>query len=207
MTKINLTDHQRCALQAAARSANLNAWPLPQRLGLSRGSAAIVMRGLLKKGLIEERAALGHDAIWREAEDGRPMALIITKTGLAAVEMLPEVAGDGKQAADDAAQKAHDEAECGPTAPVSENEPRMPRAGTKLAMLVGLLARTEGATVDEMAVATGWQQHTIRGVMSGALAKRFALVIVSKVVEGRGRVYRTAGAAEADGAEVDGARE
>jgi hypothetical protein len=207
ITKINLTDHQRCVLHAASRSANLNAWPLPQRLGLSKGSATIVAKGLLKKGLIAERAALGHDAIWREAEDGRPMALIITKAGLAAVGMLPEVAGDRKQAEDDPAQKAHDGAKRGPTAPISPNQRRRPRSGSKLAMLVDLLERNEGATVDEMAAALGWQQHTIRGVMSGALAKKFGLVIVSEVTEGRGRVYRVEGAMEEDADEVDGARE
>jgi hypothetical protein len=57
-----------------------------------------------------------------------------------------------------------------------------------------------------MAAALDWQQHTVRGVMSGALAKKFGLRIVSEVTEGRGRVYRINGAMEADGAEVDGAR-
>jgi hypothetical protein len=50
-TKTNLTDHQRCVLRAASLSANLNAWPLPRKLNLSAGSAAIVVSGLLKKGL------------------------------------------------------------------------------------------------------------------------------------------------------------
>jgi hypothetical protein len=198
ITKINLTDHQRCVLQTASCSANLNVWPLPQRLGLSKGSATIVVKGLLKKGLIAERAALGHDAIWREAEDGRPMTLVITKAGLAAVGMLPEIADDRKQAADKSAQKAHDGAKHGPTAPVSQNQQRRPRAGSKLAMLVGLLERDGGATVDEMAAALNWQHHTVRGVMSGALAKKFGLVIVSEVTERRGRVYRINGAMEGD---------
>jgi hypothetical protein len=192
-TTTNLTSHQRCVLQAAARSANLNAWPLPQRLGLSKGSATIVVKGLLKKGLIAERAALGHDAIWRESEDGRSMTLIISKAGLAAVGMLPEVAGDRKQAADQSAQKAYDGAKRGPTMPVSHNQQRRPRAGSKLAMLVELLKRDEGVTVEEAAAALNWQQHTIRGVMSGALVKRFGLVIVSEMVEERGRAYRTEG--------------
>ncbi|MBN9074921.1 MAG: hypothetical protein BGN87_23225 [Rhizobiales bacterium 65-79] len=192
-TKINLTDHQRCVLRAASRSANLNVWPLPQRLGLSKGSATIVVKGLLKKGLIAERAALGHDAIWREAEDGRPMTLVITKDGLAAVGMLPEIADDRKQTADQSAQKAHDGAKRGPTAPVSENQRRTPRAGSKLAMLVELLERDEGATVEEAAAALGWRPHTVRGVMSGALVKRFGLRIVSEPIEGRGRVYRAEG--------------
>jgi hypothetical protein len=193
ITKINLTGHQRCVLQAASHSANLNVWPLPQRLGLSKGSATIVVKGLLKKGLIAERAALGHDAIWREVEDGRPMTLVITKAGIAAVGMLPEVAGDRKQAADEAAQKAHDGAKRGPTAPVSQNRQRRPRAGSKLAMLVELLERKEGVTVEEAAAALGWQQHTVRGVMSGASVKRFGLQIVSEPIEGRGRVYRAEG--------------
>jgi hypothetical protein len=194
-------------LHAASRSANLNVWPLPQRLGLSKGSATIVVKGLLKKGLIAEHAALGHDAIWREAEDGRSMTLVITKAGLAAVGMLPEVTGDRKQAADQSAQKAHDGAKRGPTAPVSQNQHKRPRSGSKLAMLVGLLERGEGVTIEEMATALGWQQHTIRGVMSGALTKKFGLEIGSEKVEGRGRVYRISGAMEAGADEVDGARE
>jgi hypothetical protein len=202
-TKITLTDHQRCVLHAASHSANLNAWPLPQRLCLSKGSATIVVKGLLKKGFIEERAALGHDAIWREAEDGRSMTLIISKDGLAAVGMLGEVTGDRKQAADQSAQKAHDGAKRGPTAAVSQNQQRRPRPGSKLAMLVGLLERDEGATVDEMATALDWQQHTIRGVISGALVKRFGLVVVSVLAEGRGRVYRIRDAAEGNASEVD----
>ena len=192
-TKINLTSHQRCVLHAASRSANLNVWPLPQRLGLSKGSATIVAKALLKKALIAERAALGHDAIWREAEDGRPMTLVITKAGLAAVGMLPESESERKQAEDQSAQKDQDEAKRKPTAPVSQNQQRRPRSGSKLAMLVELLERDEGATIEEMVAVLQWQQHTVRGVMSGALAKKFGLEIGSEVTEGRGRVYRAEG--------------
>jgi hypothetical protein len=207
ITKITLTSHQRCVLQAASRSANLNVWPLPQRLGLSKGSATIVAKGLLKKGLIAERAALGHDAIWREAEDGRPMTLVITKDGLAAVGMLPGTDPEGKQAADESAPMAHDEAQRGPTAAVSDQERLMPKADTKLATLIALLERDEGATIEEMAETLDWQQHTVRGVMSGALVKRFGLKIVSEITEGRGRIYRISGATETQADEVDGARE
>jgi hypothetical protein len=203
-TKTNLTDNQRCVLRAASCSANLNAWPLPRKLNLNAGSAAIVVRGLLKKGLVEERAALGHDAIWREAEDGRPMTLVITNAGLAAVGMLPETNESQNPSVNDPAQKADVAAERGPTAAVSDQERRMPRPGTKLAALVGLLNREEGMTIEEAAAALGWARHTIRGVMSGALAKRFGLAIGSEKVEGRGRVYRIKGAAEAGADEVDG---
>ncbi len=60
-----------------------------------------------------------------------------------------------------------------------------------MAMLVALLGRAEGATVAEMAASTGWQAHTARGVMSGALVKKFGLRVESEKVEGRGRVYRS----------------
>ncbi len=206
-TKTNLTGNQRCVLRAASRSANLNAWPLPRTLKLNPGSAAIVVRGLLKKGLIEERPARGNDAVWREAEDGRPVTLVITKAGLAAVGMLPETEAGQKPGGNNPGQKADSEAESGPTAPASENQRRMPRAGSKLAMLVGLLAREEGATVGEMAVALGWQQQTIRGVMSGALTTRFGLRIVSEKIEGRGRAYRAEGGPALGAEEVDNAGE
>ena len=35
-----------------------------------------------------------------------------------------------------------------------------------------MLRRSEGATVDEVASATGWQRHTVRGVFSGTLKKK-----------------------------------
>jgi hypothetical protein len=43
-----------------------------------------------------------------------------------------------------------------------------------------------------MVAATGWQSHTVRGAMAGALKKRLGLTITSEKEE-RGRVYRIAG--------------
>jgi hypothetical protein len=206
-TNTSLTDNQRRVLRAASRSANLNVWPLPRKLNLNAGSAVIVVKGLLKKGLVEERPACGNDAVWRETEDGQRVTLLITKAGLAAVGMLPEIEADRKPAADSAAQKAGNSAKREPTALASENQRPMPRAGSKLAALIGLLNREEGMTIEEAAAALGWARHTIRGVMSGALAKRFGLVIVSEKIEGRGRAYRIKGATEACADEVDSAGE
>lgn len=64
------------------------------------------------------------------------------------------------------------------------------RAGTKQAVLVEMLERPEGATIEEMMKATGWLSHTVRGALAGALKKRLGLKIDSEKVEGRGRVYR-----------------
>ena len=50
-----------------------------------------------------------------------------------------------------------------------------PRAGTKQARMIELLKRPEGATVAQIAEATGWQHHTIRGAIAGALKKKLGL--------------------------------
>jgi hypothetical protein len=63
------------------------------------------------------------------------------------------------------------------------------RAGSKQARVIGLLQRPEGATIDEMASAMGWQRHTVRGLISGALKKKLGLDIVSEKTD-RGRFYR-----------------
>jgi len=53
-----------------------------------------------------------------------------------------------------------------------------------------MLQRPEGATSAEIVAATGWQTHSARGMISGALKKKLSLAInVTKVVD-RGAVYR-----------------
>ncbi len=66
-----------------------------------------------------------------------------------------------------------------------------PARASKQAEVIALLRRPEGATVDEVRAATGWQPHTVRGVFSGALKKKLGLAIVTPKEE-RGRVYRIA---------------
>jgi len=58
--------------------------------------------------------------------------------------------------------------------------------------VITMLRRPEGAIVDEVASATGWQRHTVRGVFSGTLKKKLGLTIASAKEE-RGRVYRING--------------
>ena len=68
--------------------------------------------------------------------------------------------------------------------------PPTTRAGTKQAMLIALLQAPEGATMEAIIAAMGWQAHTVRGAMSGALGKKLGLIVISAKEEGRGRVYR-----------------
>lgn len=70
-----------------------------------------------------------------------------------------------------------------------ETTKEKPKRETKQQLLIDLLKRDEGATLDEIVEATGWQKHTARGAMSGALKKRLGLTITSEKEE-RGRVYK-----------------
>jgi Protein of unknown function (DUF3489) len=62
-------------------------------------------------------------------------------------------------------------------AKVASSEKPTPRTGTKQAQMIEMLRRPEGATVEQIAEATGWQNHTIRGAISGALKKKLGLTV------------------------------
>jgi Protein of unknown function (DUF3489) len=65
--------------------------------------------------------------------------------------------------------------------------------------MIELLKRPEGATVEQIAEATGWQHHTIRGAISGALKKKVGLSMASEKRENGERIYRIAAANEGSG--------
>jgi Protein of unknown function (DUF3489) len=72
--------------------------------------------------------------------------------------------------------------------PEPQSDPKRP---SKQDEVIAMLRRPEGATIDEVASATGWQRHTVRGVFSGTLKKKLGLTLASAKEE-RGRVYRVA---------------
>ena len=175
MTKV--TDTQSLILtRASARPGNL-ALPLPE--GLHGAAAKMAIGRMIKLGLIEEVDAnlRRGEPLWRETGDGHGTTLIATPEGLAAVGIDPVVvktmAGlrDAKPEAIAAAQ----------------------RPGTKQAQLIAMLQEQEGATIAEIAEATSWQHHSIRGAISGSLKKKLGLTVTSEKVAESGRVYRLAG--------------
>ena len=72
----------------------------------------------------------------------------------------------------------------------AQTKPTQGRAGTKQAQLVAMIEAPEGASTAEIVAAFGWQAHTVRGAIAGALKKRLGLQIGSEAIKGRGRVYR-----------------
>jgi len=140
--------------------------------------AKAAAKALIKLGL----------AIWTPAGDGG--RLIITAAGRAAIG-ADQVEGAAKPHVPDDPASAE--------APEAESEAPPPVAPTpkgKIATLVALLRRPEGATVEAMMTGTGWQAHSVRGAMSGAIKKNLGLTVFSEKTEG-GRVYRIPASEEA----------
>lgn len=67
------------------------------------------------------------------------------------------------------------------------------RANSKKTAVLDLMRRKNGATMSEIAKATGWQNHSIRGFISGMVAKRMGLAVESTKNEQGERTYRLAG--------------
>jgi hypothetical protein len=61
----------------------------------------------------------------------------------------------------------------------------------KIGMLIALLSQPSGADVTTLMAATGWQAHSVRGAISGAVKKRLGLAVVSEKTDA-GRIYRIA---------------
>ena len=63
------------------------------------------------------------------------------------------------------------------------------RTGSKRAEVLELMRRPDGITLEEIMTLTGWQKHTVRGFISGALVKKGVGVESFKTPTGA-RAYR-----------------
>jgi hypothetical protein len=157
-----LTDTQQSLLKIAAGCAD-RAIRWPDNL---RGGARTrIITSLVDAGFAENRSG----------------SLNVTDAGMRAVGIEPARASKTARAGK---PKAACKAESKAT--------RKTREGTKQAQLIEMLRRKQGATIDEIVKTFGWQPHTVRGAIAGALKKKLGLEVSSEKVEGRGRVYRVA---------------
>jgi hypothetical protein len=178
MTK--LSDTQAVILSTASQRKGGAVLPLPETLRIKGGALDKVLGSLKAKGLVDHQGAPRGDD---------PPPLRITRAGLQAIGVETE---DEAQAGPSAADKGAPPAEAdGAAAPAKRKakgkaakasqaapaETPTPRAGTKQGLMIELLKRPEGATVEQIAEATGWQHHTIRGAISGALKKKLGLTV------------------------------
>ena len=66
------------------------------------------------------------------------------------------------------------------------------REGSKKAAILALLRQPNGATLKDLMAATGWQGHSVRGFISGAIVKKMGLKVDSTKREDGERAYSIA---------------
>jgi hypothetical protein len=116
-----------------------------------------------------------------------------TRTAPQADDVAPETAtattgaSPKKRAA--TARKGATKAAVKPAAPKAAKEAIAARDGSKKEQVVAMLQRKDGAGLAEIMKKMGWQRHTVRGFMAGAMKKAGFAVESFKSEQGE-RVYR-----------------
>ena len=178
-----LSDTAETILSTAASRDTHRVLPLP-KLKAPPVIVQKTLKSLLADGFIEEVPASPDDEVWEHSEVTGRRTLIVTKAGLSAIGIEDDAATPPKRR--HKADKSHTLGRsAGRGAKVAKKASRA-RTGdgvpktTKQSVVIGMLRRREGASLEEMMAATDWQAHSVRGFMSGALKKRLGMAVVSE---------------------------
>lgn len=191
---IRLNDLQLVLLSSAAARDNGSLIPLPQNCAQDRARIGKAVSALLRRGLVEELPVIDLGLAWRE-QDQDPIGLFITGAGRAAIGAEPErdVRGDSGDALAKVAAAGGFALQVDSDPPeLAEAEapapaPEAPRIGSKIATVVALLEREQGATLAELVEVTGWLPHTTRAALTGLRKKGRA---IAKTKRGDATCYR-----------------
>jgi hypothetical protein len=178
---VKLTDAQLVMMSAAAQRKDrcLSAPATIKGAALGKVSAK-----LAKLGLAREIEAKPGAPTWRRDDAGQGFALKLTPAGLKAIavdEVSPEAIEPDEAAQPQAKNRASSDEGSHPARVT-------PRDGSKLALVIELLRRADGATIVDLTQAMGWLPHTTRAALTG-LRKRGYAVIRERIVAGDS-VYR-----------------
>ncbi len=164
-----LTDTQLVILSAAAQRQDRAVLPLPKSLKIKGGAVTKTLDRLRKKGLLEENPAARNAAAWRAREDGRRMMLVITDAGLQAIGVdVDEKTGKPSCSTKTRAKKPRGGIVQKSTAATLKGKKSRTaaRQGTKQALLIDLLKRKKGATIEAIVAALDWLPHTVRAALT-----------------------------------------
>jgi hypothetical protein len=169
---MSLTDRQ-LVLLSSARQREDHLVTMPPNL--KGGAAKKVIEKLLTAGLLKEVAVKRDQPAWRADQSERPVGLKITRPGLKALG-IESANADEVDASDGAPKKRAPNFAGKPTRRAARASNPKPRAGSKQALVISLLSRGKGATLDQLVEATGWLPHTTRAALTGLRKKGHALV-------------------------------
>jgi hypothetical protein len=179
-----LTDTQLIVLSKAA-TRNDGTAIIPE--GLNKAAAAKVASCLVSRKLMREVPSKPDMPVWREDEEGRGTSLVITREGREAIGLE-----DGEN---DTSNLSSATAETGvqrrqPSFQKRLNRIDEPRPGSKQALIIKMISRKAGATLEALVNATGWLPHTTRAALTG-LRKRGYTVLLERQ-DGKPSLYRIA---------------
>jgi hypothetical protein len=192
-----LSDAQLVILSAAAQRPDGSLLPLPESLAAKDATLNRVMVEILcKRKFAEERRTINGAPEWRRDEDGRPLGLFITKSGLLALGI--EDAKKEKQS--QAASSMPRQRKMGAAKPRGKarkaspggSKRRQTSSQSKQDVVIQMLRRKSGVTVEDIVAMTGWQAHSVRGFFSGLVKKKLKLPLVSDVGKDGVRRYHIA---------------
>ena len=195
---VELTEPQLAMLSAAAQRKD-RCLTAPDKM---KGAILTkVGEKLVKLGLVREVRAKAGMPIWRRDDAGQSYALKLAPSALKALAV-----DEGSERAIATRKAARPQPDPDATNAPSRDfidehaETRPPRAGSKLARVIDLLHRSDGATILHLMEATGWLPHTTRAALTG-LRKRGYAVVRERIDEGNS-IYRIGGAAANGGDRV-----
>lgn len=155
----HLTDIQILLLAAAAERDDGSLLPPPETLATQRSMIRKALAALLGSALAAEVKVSDDAKTWRRIGEDR-MGLVINDAGRAAL-----AGNDSAQPVPSKpARKQRSKQRTPSPAPADPAQP-------KSAMVLDLLRREDGATLDEIVTATGWLPHSARAALTGLRKK------------------------------------
>ena len=195
--KAKLSDAQLVILSAAAQRPDGSLLPLPDSLA-SKGAALnrVMIEILCKRKLAEERPTTKNAPEWRCNADGQPLGLFITKSGLLALGIEEAEKEKSSQAAASMPRKRKTGAtkprrKAQKVSPAGAKRPQTP-SQSKQDVVIQMLRRKSGVTIEDIIAKTGWQPHSVRGFFSGLVKKKLKLPLASDVGKNGVRRYHIA---------------